>query len=90
MLVKYFADVRTLSGRLEQEWSRPAPTLRELVLGLAEQHGAAFADRVMPGGRLSATIIVLVNGQSVVHLDRLDTPLEPEDTVAFFPMIAGG
>jgi molybdopterin converting factor small subunit len=44
----------------------------------------------MPDGKLSATIIVLVNGQSAVHLDRLDTPLEPEDTVAFFPMIAGG
>ena len=90
MLIKFFADVRKFTGRLEQEWTRPAPTLRELVLGLAEQHGAAFSARVMPSGKLSATIIVLVNGQSVVHLDRLDTPLEPEDTVAFFPMIAGG
>ena len=90
MRIKYFADVRTLSGCLEQEWRRPAPTLRELVLGLAEQHGAAFSARVMPSGKLSATIIVLVNGQSSVHLGRLDTPLQPEDTVVFFPMIAGG
>jgi molybdopterin converting factor small subunit len=45
MRIKYFADIRTLSGCLEQEWTRPAPTLRELVLGLAEQHGAAFSAR---------------------------------------------
>jgi molybdopterin synthase sulfur carrier subunit len=90
MLIKFFADVRKFTGRLEQEWTRPAPTLRELVLGLAEQHGQAFLDRVLPGGKLSATIIVLVNGQSIVHLEGLETALGPEDTVAFFPMIAGG
>lgn len=90
MRVKFFADVRRLTGCLEQDWTLPAPTLRELVLGLAEQHGQAFADRVQPGGQLSGTIIVLVNGQSVVHLDGLETSLRPEDTVAFFPMIAGG
>jgi len=33
MLIKFFADVRKFTGRLEQEWTRPAPTLRELVLG---------------------------------------------------------
>jgi molybdopterin converting factor small subunit len=90
MLIKYFADVRKYTGCLEQEWNQPAPTLRELVIGLAESHGEAFLDRVQPDGKLSATIIILVNGQSVVHLGRLDTPLSPEDTVVFFPMIAGG
>jgi len=90
MHVKYFADVRRLSGCYEEEWTQPAPTLGELVLGLAGLHGQAFADRVQPRGKLSSTIIILVNGQSIVHLACLDTPLQPEDTVAFFPMVAGG
>jgi molybdopterin synthase sulfur carrier subunit len=90
MLIKYFADVRKLTGCLEQEWHRPTPTLRQLTIELAEGHGKAFLDRVQPGGKISATIIVLVNGQSVAHLAGLDTPLKPEDTVVFFPMIAGG
>jgi molybdopterin synthase sulfur carrier subunit len=90
MLVKYFADVRNLTGRLDEDWNLPAATLRELLLGLAERHGEPFRKRVMPEGRLSDTIIVLVNGQHVVHLDGLDTPLQPEATVSLFPMVAGG
>ena len=90
MLIKYFADVRKLTGLLEQDWTRPASTLRELIIGLAEQHGAAFATRVQPGGQLSPSIIVLVNGRRIEHLECLDTHLEPQDVVAFFPMVAGG
>lgn len=90
MLVKYFADVRTLTGRLEEEWNRPATTLRELLLGLAERHGEAFRKRVLPEGRISDTIIVLVNGQHVIHLEGLDTRLQPDTTVSLFPMVAGG
>ena len=77
------------SPRFDAGYRPPAQPDQLHALGRSH-HGAAFAVRVMPKGKLSATIIVLVNGQSVVHLDRLDTPLEPEDTVAFFPMIAGG
>jgi sulfur-carrier protein len=90
MLIKYFADVRALTGRLEQEWDKPAPTLRDLLLGLAEQYGAAFQKRVLPEGRISDTIILLVNGQHVTHLDGLDTALSPKDNISIFPMIAGG
>jgi len=90
MHVKYFANVRNLTGCLEEGWDRPAADLRQLVAGLAEAHGRAFLDRVQAAGRLNPTIIVLVNGQSVVHLNGLDTPLAPDDTVVFFPMVAGG
>ena len=90
MRVKYFANVRNLTGCLEEAWDRPAADLRQLVAGLAEVHGSAFRDRVREGDRLNPTIIILVNGQSVVHLGGLDTPLAPDDTVVFFPMVAGG
>jgi MoaD family protein len=90
MRVKYFANVRNLTGCLEEAWDQPAPTLRALVAGIARIHGQAFRDRVQVDGRLHPTIIVMVNGQSVVHLDGLDTALAPDDTVVFFPMVAGG
>ena len=90
MLVKYFADIRALTGRLEQEWHQPAPTLRELLSGLAEQHGEPFRKRVLPEGRLSDSIIVLVNGQHVLHLEGIDSKLTPDAVVTLFPMVAGG
>jgi sulfur-carrier protein len=90
MLIKYFADVRRLTGRDREEWTEGAPTLRALLAGLAAKHGAAFERKVLEGDGLSSTIIILVNGRHVEHLDGIDTALSPGDTVAVFPMVAGG
>jgi len=90
VVVKYFADIRRLTGREEEAWEKAAPTVRALLAGLAAKHGAAFEKRVFEGGRLSSTVIVLVNGQSIEHLAGLETKLGSEDVVAVFPMVAGG
>jgi molybdopterin synthase sulfur carrier subunit len=90
MLVRYFADIRSLAGTEEQEWTAPAPTLRCLLAGLAAEKGAAFEKRVFEGGELSSTMIILVNGRNIQHLKGVDTLLGPDDIVAVFPMVAGG
>jgi molybdopterin synthase sulfur carrier subunit len=90
MLVKYFADIRKLSGREQQEFGGAAPTVRRLLEALSDQHGAAFRQRVFEGERMSSTLIVFVNGSNVEHLAGIETPLGPDDVVAIFPMIAGG
>ena len=90
MVVRYFADIRSLAGTEEQEWTAAAPTLRSLLTGLAAEKGAAFEKRVFEGGQLSDTIIVLVNGRNIKHLSGIETPLGPGDVVAVFPMVAGG
>ena len=86
MLVKYFADIRTLSRREQQHLDRAPPTVREL----SDRHGEPFRRRVFEGDGLSSTLIVFVNGQNVEHLRGIETALGPEDVVAIFPMIAGG
>ncbi|MEG2419744.1 MAG: MoaD/ThiS family protein [Eubacterium sp.] len=44
-----------------------------------------------PGGEtLGDEIIILVNGRHVEHLNGIHTPLVPSDTVAIFPVVAGG
>jgi len=88
--LKYFADIRTLTGCGEQQWTKAAPTLQALLRELASQYGAAFEKKIFPEGRLSSTMIILVNGQDVELLNGLETPLTPEDNVVFFPMVAGG
>jgi molybdopterin synthase sulfur carrier subunit len=90
MLVKYFADIRQLSGREQQRYDGAAPTIRELLRALSDQHGAAFRRRVLDGDGISSTLIVFVNGQNIEHLRGIETPLGPDDVVAIFPMIAGG
>ncbi len=90
MVIKYFADVRQLTRCEQEQWTKAAPTVRELLAGLAAQHGAAFEKRLLDGGRLSRTIVVLVDGRNVEHVAGLETPLEPDASVAIFPMVAGG
>jgi molybdopterin synthase sulfur carrier subunit len=90
MLVRYFADIRKLSGREQQTYQGAAPTVRRLFEELSAQHGAAFQQRVFEGGNLSSTLIVFVNGRAVEHLGGIETPLGSDDVVAIFPMIAGG
>jgi len=90
MQVKYFADVRKLSGCEAEAFEGAAPSLRRLLEELSSRHGAAFQKRVFEGDGLSPTLIVLVNGRGVEQLRGLDTPLSPDDLVAIFPMVAGG
>jgi molybdopterin synthase sulfur carrier subunit len=87
--VRYFADIRTLAGTVEEEHAA-VPTVRHLLAALAAEKGPAFENRVFPGGRLSDTMIILVNGRNILHLNGVQTPLEPDDVVAVFPMVAGG
>lgn len=90
MTVRYFADVRKLTGCGEETWSKAAPELRSLLQGLSSQHGAAFEKRVFEGDQLNATIIIFINGRDVAHLKGLESPLASDDVVAIFPMVAGG
>jgi molybdopterin synthase sulfur carrier subunit len=90
MRVRYFADIRKLAGVEEHDWTQAAPTVRELLKQLSHHNGAPFEKRVFDGGRLSGTIILLVNGRNIEHLHGVDTTLGPDDVVAIFPMIAGG
>lgn len=90
MLVKYFAEIRKLSGCEQELLDTTAPTVRDLLAELAARHGAAFERRVVPEGVLSSTMIILVNGQHIDHLGGVDAPLGPDDVVAVFPMVAGG
>jgi MoaD family protein len=90
VLVKYFADIRIVTGRGEQQWTKAAPTVRALASELVSEYGTAFEKKVFHEGHLSGSIIILVNGRDVTLRNGLETPLSPEDTVVFFPMVAGG
>ena len=90
MTIRFFADLRGLTGQRELNWSGSAATVGELLSALAARFGPAFERRVAPGGRKSDEIIVLVNGSDIRHLSGVDTPLGPDDVVSIFPMVAGG
>jgi MoaD family protein len=90
MTIRFFADIRDLTGQLSTRWDRPADTVGALIRDLAAHYGPAFGRRFFDGDDLSGTIIILVNGRDIRHLGNLRAPLRPDDTVAIFPVVAGG
>ena len=93
MLIRYFSDIRELTGEDERRWNRPAATLGELLSDLSEVYGPCFAQSVFDGNggmQLSESVIVLINGHDVRHRGAGNAPLCQDDTVAIFPVFAGG
>jgi len=91
MRVKYFAYYRDITGRKEEEL--PAPELLgDLLRTLVEHYGAKMHEKLLSPDRLElgSDAIVLINGRNIMHLDMLDAPLKDTDTVAIFPIVAGG
>lgn len=90
MIVKYFATVRTYTGENERRVDDPPPTLRPLIEELAARYGRRFRRAVLAGDELNPEIIILVNGRNVLYSGRLEAPLDADDEVSIFPMVAGG
>lgn len=90
MQIRYFATIRTLTGENSLRWDQPEATLGELLRNLCARYGDAFQSWVLDGDNLGQAIIILVNGCDVRHLAGINTSLQPDDTIAIFPLVAGG
>lgn len=90
MLISYFATLRGITRKAEEDWPHPAATVRALLQALVAAYGDGFARWVLPDGHDTGLAIVLVNGKDVRSLQGLDTPLQAQDHVFIFPPVAGG
>ena len=89
MTVKYFGEIRPLTGLKEEGWPHPHSDVRSLLTALGEKH-PALRNRLFEGDQLSSTMIILVNGRSVDYLNGVETLLQPDDIVDVFPVEGGG
>jgi molybdopterin synthase sulfur carrier subunit len=91
MQVKYFAYYRGYTGLRYEDVPAPG-TIGELLRGLADRYGGTLAEKLVSadGSELGSDAIVLVNGRNIAHLGFMNAPLKETDTVAIFPIVAGG
>ena len=92
MRVRFFADLRNLTGCAEAEIPYQE-SAGALARSLCELYGDKLKGKLLaPGGEeaFGPEIIFLINGRHVSHLGGFDAPLNPDDRVDIFPMVAGG
>jgi len=91
MKVRFFATYRDITHVNELEV--PAQeSVRGLLLWLSARFGPALGEKILSPDKnaLGRDAIVLVDGRHITHMNGLDTPLDESNTVAIFPLIAGG
>ncbi|MDR0464661.1 MAG: MoaD family protein [Treponema sp.] len=95
MRVRFFAYIRNFTGCSEADFSHKE-TAGELARFLCDRYGKNLSLKIFPGGyskgdeEFGPEIIILVNGRHVCHLQRTKTPLNDDDRVDIFPVVAGG
>jgi molybdopterin synthase sulfur carrier subunit len=91
MDLAYFATMREITGRSKQQWNSNSETIGDLLRDLSAMYGQDFRRWVLKDdGSLAQMCIILVNGHDIRELDGLMTRLRPEDSISFFPPVAGG
>lgn len=91
MRVKYYASYRDITGCRDEVVSASG-TVGNLLRTLAKRHGEKLRKKLLSPDcqELGPDAIVLVNGRNITFLGMLEAPLSDTDTIAIFPIVAGG
>ena len=88
--LRLFATFREAVGQKTIHREFPDQVTVREVLQHLEDEFEGLEGQFVEDGEIRPQINVLKNGREVLHLDGLDTTLEPEDTISIFPPVAGG
>lgn len=83
---RLIAGVKTLQIELP-----PGSTVMRAILTIVEHHPVLRSHWLDEHDELHAHVHVFLNGHDIATLpEGLNTPLQPQDTLDFFPPVAGG
>lgn len=101
MWVRFFAYIRNFTGCAEADIPYEE-TAGALAHSLCARYGEKLQQKFFPPGnsggngkginedKFGPEIIFLINGRHVSHLGGTAAPLNPDDRVDIFPVVAGG
>lgn len=92
MKVNLYATFRLNAGFKNLDINLPhGITIYEAILEIVRQYPVLRFDWLDDDNELHAHVLVFINGKDITTLpEGLETPLEPEDVLDFFPPVAGG
>ncbi len=90
--IQFYSLIRILLKREKFELSASdGENIGQLLQRLQQQISTPFLQKLLneQGDMLLGTII-MINRRNILHLEKLDTPVQEGDVVALFPPGAGG
>jgi molybdopterin synthase sulfur carrier subunit len=91
--IRTILDFKRILGKREVEISIPEKsTLQELLLKMVDTWGDELGSRLFePNSRIPLSHIrLMVNGQDIAFLNRLETVLKEGDEILILPPVGGG
>jgi len=90
--VKFYTLLRLKLGIREVEVEADSITLKELIYRTKEIiNNDLIVQKVLDDdGKLRRGTNILVNGQNILSLDKMDTIIKDDDVVGLFPFGGGG
>ena len=87
--IKFFTMLRLKLGISEIEVEANDITLKELIYRITDAiSNELLIQKILDDkGNLSRGTNILVNGQSILRLNKLDTIIKNDDVVGFFPLV---
>ena len=91
MRVRFFAFIRNYTKCNEADIPY-RETIGALARSLCDLYGEPLRQKIFPSGeeQFGPEIIIIINGRHVSHLGGPAAPLQPDDRVDIFPVVAGG
>lgn len=92
MKVNFFATLRQVTGQKSVEFDLPDYVTAQQVLdAVIERYPAMRRDLLDENGQLHRHCHMFINGRGVPFLlDKMNTVVNPGDTVNIFPAVGGG
>jgi molybdopterin synthase sulfur carrier subunit len=91
--VRTILDLKKIIGSGEVVLSVPEQsTLQKLLATMAKRWGEELSPRLFESNSVSALpyIRLMINGQDIAFLNRLETELQEGDEILILPPVAGG
>lgn len=92
MRVTLFANFREHAGVKSFDLDLPAQvTIQQAVEAIVQRYPALRRHWLNEAGEIHAHVHIFVNGEEYLTLPEAErTPLQPQDSLDFFPPVAGG
>jgi molybdopterin synthase sulfur carrier subunit len=88
--VKYYANLRLITGKIDDEIDANGKSVEEIIGMLSSKYGDSFNKLMFSDGKLRGNVIILINGQNIIFKNGVKEKLEENDLLDIFPPVAGG